>query len=245
MNDEKTSATHAQRALIALRQRILSGTAPGGTRLYEVALADDLEISRTPIRAALSQLAEEGLLDRAPSGGFLVRSFALADVVDTIELRGVLEGTAARFAAERGASDADLEGLDSLVAELDTCFAESPPSVDLEAYSSLNVRFHETLAGLAGSPVIEREIRRVTRLPFASPSAFLADRLHFDSFRRSLMPAQEQHRAMAEAIRRREGARAEAVAREHARAAIRNVEFIFAADPQLRTGLPGLALIAG
>ena len=50
----------------------------------------------------MSRLAEEGLLDRVNSGGFVVRTFGFADVVDAIELRGVLEGTAARLAAERG-----------------------------------------------------------------------------------------------------------------------------------------------
>lgn len=84
--------THALRAQIALRQRILNGDYPGGTRLYEVSLAEELAVSRTPVREALSRLAEEGLLVRTRSGGFVVRSFAVADVLDMIELRGVLEG---------------------------------------------------------------------------------------------------------------------------------------------------------
>jgi GntR family transcriptional regulator, vanillate catabolism transcriptional regulator len=105
MTGEEKTATHAQRALVALRKRILGGELAGGTRLYEVALAEELGISRTPVRAALSVLAEESLLDRGAGGGFVVRSFAVRDVVDTIELRGVLEGTAARMAAERGVPD--------------------------------------------------------------------------------------------------------------------------------------------
>ena len=74
-------------------------------------LAKEFSISRTPIREALSRLAEEGLLERARGGGFVVRSFAIADVLDMIELRGVLEGTAARLAAERGVSAAKLAGI--------------------------------------------------------------------------------------------------------------------------------------
>ena len=89
--------THSKRALFRLRQRIVEGEIPGGTRLYEVALAEKLQISRTPVREAMSRLAEEGLLDRANGGGFLVRSFSYADVVDAIELRGVLEGTVIAF----------------------------------------------------------------------------------------------------------------------------------------------------
>src|SRR5690554_4658921 len=98
-----SSRTHAMRAVIELREKIVSGEIPGGTRLFEVSMAESLNISRTPVREAMSRLAEEGLLDRARGGGFTVRTFGFADVVDAIELRGVLEGTAARLAAERGA----------------------------------------------------------------------------------------------------------------------------------------------
>jgi len=96
------ASTHTLRARIEVRERILRGDLPGGTRLFEVALAEDLGISRTPVREAMSRLVEEGLLERVRGGGFTVRRFALADVIDTIELRGVLEGTAARLGAERG-----------------------------------------------------------------------------------------------------------------------------------------------
>ena len=243
MSRETSSGTHSQRALIALRKRILAGTFPGGTRLLEVALAEDLAISRTPVRAALSRLAEEGLLDRA-GGGFVVRSFAISDVVETIELRGVLEGTAARFAAEKGVSAETLEAFATVIASIDACLADGPERTDLEVYSRLNTAFHAQLAQASQSGVIQREIDRVSRLPFAAPSSFLADHLQVDSFRKTLVPAQEQHRALVDAIRRREGARAESIAREHARAARHNVEFLFAAEPEMRQRLPGLALVA-
>lgn len=244
MTTATTAETHAQRALIALRQRILSGALQGGTRLFEVALAEELAVSRTPVRAALSQLAEEGLLDRVRGGGFVIRSFALADVVDTIELRGVLEGTAARFAAERGAAPEKLRHLESILAQIDVCLSGKIEEIDIGAYSRLNAQFHLALSDMSGSAVLQREIDRVTRLPFAAPSAFLADDLHIDSFRQTLGPAQEQHRALVEAIRCREGARAESLAREHARAARRNVEFLLSTDPAQRANLPSLALIA-
>jgi GntR family transcriptional regulator of vanillate catabolism len=244
MSSEPNTGTHAQRALITLRQKILAGAMSGGTRLFEVALAEELEISRTPVRAALSQLAEEGLLDRARGGGFVVRTFALADVVDTIELRGVLEGTAARFAAERGAGPDEMAGIEAICGQLDDCVSVGPMQTDLALYSRLNGEFHAHLSVLSGSPVLMREIERVTKLPFASPSAFLADQFQIDSLRKSLPPAQEQHKALLDAIRRREGARAESIAREHSRPARRNVEYIFATDPDLRATVPSLALIA-
>lgn len=221
------ASTHTLRARIEVRERILRGDLPGGTRLFEVALAEDLGISRTPVREAMSRLAEEGLLERVRGGGFVVRRFALADVIDTIELRGVLEGTAARLAAERGPDPVHLARLNDLLARLDTCFS-ADDHVDLERYSDLNASFHESLALSSGSAVLQGEIARVTRLPFASPSAFLPDRSRLTAFRRTLIVGQSEHRAIVEAMAAREGARAEALAREHARAARRNVEYLFA-----------------
>ena len=93
--------------------------------------------------------------------------------------------------------------------------------------------------------MIEREIERVTRLPFASPSAFLPSHGRMGGDRKTLMMAQEQHRAIVEAIQRREGARAEALAREHAHTAKRNAEAIFGGDSALRHTVPSLALISG
>jgi GntR family transcriptional regulator of vanillate catabolism len=237
----KSAKTHAERALITLRQRILNGGLSGGTRLFEVVLAEELEISRTPVRAALSKLAEEGLLDRAKGGGFVVRSFNLADVMDTIELRGVLEGTAARFAAERGATPEQLAEAHDIVESIDGVLSVQP--VDMAEYSTLNTRFHALLVRMSGSDALARQIDRVTALPFASPSAFLDDEARAEQLMSNLRVAHEQHRAIVEAIAHREGARAESLAREHSRAARRNVTFLTSVDAEEHEGASTLALL--
>jgi GntR family transcriptional regulator of vanillate catabolism len=227
-----------------LRNRILSGDYPGGTRLFEVPLAETLQISRTPVREVMSRLAEEGLLDRLANGGFVVRSFTYADAVDAIELRGVLEGTAARLAAERGVGQEGLDQLQSLLKQLDACFGENADDIDLETYSGLNARFHAVLVELSGSTVIQREVERAKRLPFASPSAFLSGRAHVAAFRQSLHIAQDQHRSMLAAIAAREGSRAEFLAREHARIARKNLEYAVHENPDLILSVPGLVLLS-
>lgn len=237
--------THATRAVIELRKRILGGELPGGMRLFEVPMAEQLQISRTPVREAMSRLAEEGLLDRARNGGFVVRSFSYADVIDAIELRGVLEGTAARLAAERGVAPEVLARIGAIVGRLDQCFGNRPGEVDFEAYAERNAAFHRELAGLSGSDIVRREAERMTRLPFASPSAFLPDRADIEAFRRSLNTAQDQHRAIVAAIAAREGTRAEMIAREHARIARRNLEYVMTEDRSLIRHVPGLALVLG
>lgn len=241
--EESSKTTHTMRALMELRKQILNRQYPGGTRLYEVPLAETLQISRTPVREVMARLSEEGLLDRLANGGFVVRSFTYADAVDAIELRGVLEGMAARLAAERGVSPAGLDRLRECLDRLDDSFGPKAGEVDLEAYCGANAEFHTVLVELCASPVMQREVERATRLPFASPSAFLSGRSQVAAFRQSLHVAQDQHRSLVQAIAAREGARAEAIAREHARIARKNLDYAFFDDPELMQTVPSLVLV--
>ena len=97
--EAEPSGSQAVRALLRLREMVLAGELPAGSRIAELAIVEKLGVSRTPIRAALMRLEQEGLLESLPGGGYAVRSFSERDVVDAIELRGTLEGLAARLAA--------------------------------------------------------------------------------------------------------------------------------------------------
>jgi GntR family transcriptional regulator of vanillate catabolism len=231
------------KALMGVRDLVLDGHIRPGERLSEVAIAERLGISRTPIRAALARLEQEGLLEVIPSGGYAVRGFAREEVIDAIELRGVLEGTAARLAAERGVPPARMKAIQDLVRALDDTVRDRPQDMDFERYVALNAAFHEALAGLSGSETIRREIERVTRLPFASPSAFLDKQADVPAFRQSLLVGQTQHKAIVSAIEMREGGRAEALAREHARLARQNLEYVMAEDRSLLRRVRALALV--
>ena len=96
--------TQITKAVLRLRELIFNGRFSPGERMAELPLVELLGVSRTPLRLALAELEHEGLLRGLPAGGYVVREFTQGDVRDAIELRGVLEGTAARFAAERGAT---------------------------------------------------------------------------------------------------------------------------------------------
>src|SRR6187401_3414296 len=99
------------RAFFGLREILLRGEFTRGERISELPLVARLGTSRTPIRLALERLAHMGLLDVLASGGFTVREFTLSEVLDAIEVRGVLEGTVARLAAERLSGDHELAAL--------------------------------------------------------------------------------------------------------------------------------------
>ncbi len=212
------------RAQFRLRQMIITGDLLPGTRLTEATLAEERELSWSSVQDALCELHEEGLLERDRRGNFVVRSFKLADALDAIEVRGTLEGTAARLAAERAVPLGRMAKLDQIVDLMDESLDPRRDAPDIEAYVRLNGEFHRALASLAGSAVVARELDRVMKLPFASASAFMQSDWKDTAFRASLVTAQAQHRSIVDAIVQREGARAEALAREHARLARQNFE---------------------
>lgn len=240
MNGQDRNAQFA-RALIELRSLVLNGAVQPGERLPETTLAERLSLSRTPLRQAMDRLVDEGLLERIETGGCRVARFSMNDIKDAIELRGVLEGTAARLAAERGMVPALADRMRRVLDALDVAVAGT---LDFKAYVHLNEEFHDLLARLAGSAIVTREVERANRLPAASPTAFMQGQEMIPDFRESLRRAQLQHRAIFDAIKDREGARAEALAREHARLARSNLEYVTDKDPSLAERVPGLALVA-
>ena len=228
---------------MGLRALLLSGDYPAGSRLPEVALAERLGVSRTPLRQAMARLVDEGLLARIDTGGCRVVGFSLGDIIDAIEIRGVIEGTAARLAAERGASVELLGECRLALSQLDIAVS-NPENIDFDKYVHFNERFHNLVGKLSGSSVIANEVERASNLLLASPSAFLKGQELIPDFQASLLIAQSQHRSILNAIEGREGSRAEALSREHARLARRNLEFVLQSKPNLVNKVPGLALVA-
>ena len=225
---------------------LLRGDFQPGERLSELPLVARLGVSRTPIRLALDRLANEGLLEVWPTGGFVVRAFTLTDVYDAIEMRGVLEGAAARLAAERLGDRREVSRLCSLQEELERVMPLDPqlhPTIDSFAhYLDLNESFHSALVDLAKSPMLRRTLDRLLSLPFASPSATVFARLKLPKAKELLTVAHEHHNAIIEALQNRQGSRAEGLAREHAGLALRNLEAALA-DKDVLNSVPGASLI--
>ncbi len=152
------------KATLGLRELVFDGEFAPGERVPEVDLAARLGVSRTPMRLALSTLAHEGLLEPLAGGGFVVRSFTRDDVVDAIELRGVLEGTAARLAAERLESDRRTRRLCARPPGRWTSVVHDPSSEALVRYVELNDVYHDALVDLAKSPTLARADRQRRRI---------------------------------------------------------------------------------
>jgi GntR family transcriptional regulator of vanillate catabolism len=230
-------------ALLSLREFILKGEVSAGERMSELALVERLGVSRTPIRAALARLEQEGLLRALPGGGYAANAFNERDIHAAIEIRGTLEGLAARLAAERGVSASELVRLQTCLRALDDLILGVGVSPEnFSDYVHLNERFHAIIIELADSAVLAQQIARSVVLPFASPGAFVMVQASLPEAPAMFTIAQDQHRCVARAIEAREGARAETVMREHARLARRNLDLALS-NRHIRNLVPGAKLI--
>jgi GntR family transcriptional regulator, vanillate catabolism transcriptional regulator len=222
---QASKRSQTTKATLGVRQLVFEGELAPGERVPEVALAQRLGVSRTPLRIALATLAYEGLLEPLRGGGFVVRSFTRADIADAIELRGVLEGTAARLAAERLQAPTELSTLVDLAGQLDEVVQDLSPE-SIVRYVELNDAYHAELVDLARSPTLARAIAHVVVLPFASPGALLSSQAVLPRSREILAVAQHHHRVLIDAIRAGQGTRAEEIGREHARLAALNLDLV-------------------
>ena len=241
--DDGAATSQTVRTQLRLRELIVGGELKPGSRIAELTLVERLGASRTPIRMALVRLEEEGLLEALPNGGFAVKDFSEADIHDAIEVRGTLEGLAARLAAERGIGPVLLADARDCLARIDELLAPRELTEDsFSGYVEQNGRFHSLLAEMCGSDVVRRQLERAKTLPFASPNGFVMAQATGPDARDILVVAQQQHVGVIDAIVQREGARAEALMREHARIARHNLTQALQSHQTLQL-VPGASLI--
>ncbi len=239
MDPMEPSSTSSTSLVASLRKLIGDGRYPAGTRLAEEAVAQALGVSRTPVRLAFRTLAQEGLLQPAGKRGFVVREFSVEDVLCAVEVRGALEGLAARRLAERGLP-ADLRSvLQGCIDDGEAMLAKGHlVDADIDLWSRLNARFHGSIVQATDSRVIADAIARNNHLPFASADSITVQKNALQREHQKLRFAQMQHRLVFDALLRREGARAEALMREHANIGVRYGAFFGLDDDSAASAEP-------
>lgn len=202
--------TLAQDVTETLRNWILQGDMQPGERLEEIPLAEKLGVSRTPVRAALATLANEGLVDHQPKRGYLVQGFDMEAIAAAYEVRAVLEGLACRNAATRGLTDHQAQRLRDALAEGDRILAggELRPE-DHAPYQQMNVTIHDTLLQASGNPWVNRFAEQAQNIPFAS------DRIILWDDHAIILRSHGDHHRIIEAVIARDSVRAEQLMREH------------------------------
>lgn len=205
------------RVIVRIREMILHGELTPGQRVREVELAAKLGVSRTPVRESLPILAQEGMLTQLDTRGFVVRAFTPQEIMDAIDVRGVLEGLAARMLAEQGPPRRLIQLLHECLREGDEIFAKRHLLESDEArYGEMNKHFHFLIIEGAGSKVIADAIERNGRIPFAAAHAIAFDNVNLPRMYDYLNAAHRQHHAIVQALENGEGARVAGLMYEHA-----------------------------
>lgn len=195
-----------------LRQAILGRTIPSGQKLVVRVLAEQLGLSPTPVKEALSALEREGLVVAIPHRGYFVLEPTLEDIREIYNLREVLEGLAARLAVAN-----DGQALVPKLEKLLTKQRKAADKGDLESYGDLDLAFHRTFWEaahnrrlLATAETIDGQIRMLINSSAAIPGRLVGSRA--------------EHEAVMSAVRGKDPEAAEAAMRTHVRNAGRALE---------------------
>lgn len=186
-----------------LREAIISGVLIPGERLMEIQLAEEMGVSRTPVREAIRKLELEGFVVMIPRKGAYVSGISMKDIADVFELRAALEGLAAGLAAER-VTEEELEQLERILVKLGECVQNN----DLEQLVELDTEFHDTLFKASRN---ERLVQIVSNLReqiqrFRTTTLAAPGRMKF---------AIQEHKKIVEAVSERNVELARALASEH------------------------------
>ena len=187
----------------SLREAIINGVLKPGERLMEVQLAEEMGVSRTPVREAIRKLELEGFVIMVARKGAYVAGISMKDVADVFEIRAALEGLAASLAAER-ITDEEKEEMERLLVRKAACVEAG----DYDSLTEIDTQFHELLYKASRN---ERLMQIISNLR-EQINRFRMVSLAFPGRGREAL---EEHKKMAEAIAERNAALAQALAQEH------------------------------
>ncbi len=203
---------HSLRAQVfsEIERAILDGNLKAGDSLIELKLSQELGVSRTPVREALRQLELEGLVKTIPNKGAIVIGVSQKDIEDIYTLRMVLEGLAARWAAQN-ITDEELERLENVV-ELQEFYAEKN---DVLQVWQLDNKFHEIIFSACNSRIMTHTLMGFHHY------IQKAREMSFQTSGRPTLAASE-HRKILDALKKHDGDSSEFLTSEHVRQAKEN-----------------------
>lgn len=187
----------------SLREAILSGQLRPGERLMEIQLAEEMGVSRTPVREAIRKLELEGSVVMIPRKGAYVSGLSLKDIADVFEIRGALEGLAAELASDR-ITDEELEELERYLVKI----AEEIENGDLNKVVQTDTDFHSLLYQASRNGRLTQIINNLRE----QIQRFRTTSLSYPG---RMKNALEEHRKIVEAIASRDGDLARKLAQEH------------------------------
>lgn len=187
----------------SLREAIIQGKLGPGERLMEIQLAEEMGVSRTPVREAIRKLELEGLVVMIPRKGAYVAGLSLKDIADVFEIRRALEGLAAELASER-ATDEELEEMERYLVKI----SEEIETGDVDKVVETDTGFHSLLYKASRNERLTQIINNLREQIQRSRTTSL-------SYPGRMKIAVEEHRKIVEAVSARDGELARKLAHEH------------------------------
>jgi len=164
----------SEKAYDVLKQRLVAGSYPPGAQLKEEHIARELGLSRTPVRAALKRLIDDGLAAFEAGRGVRVAEWTDGDILETYHLRALLEAHAAQRAAQRG-DPAVIATLEQLNRDMAAGIAKGGPEA-AQKLQAINSRFHRTILEGSGSPRLKQLLASIIDMPVVVRSFFVSNR---------------------------------------------------------------------
>lgn len=207
---QQAKSTRSINVTEILREQLLRGEFSPNTRLQETALAERMQVSRTPIRESLRVLAKDGLLDYAPNRGYSVRPFSLDDIIAAFRVRSVLEGLGCRLIAERSMSDSLRESLQSTLQEGEQLLvSEQLQKGEFDQWREMNKHFHLAILLETQNDLLVRFAKASRNIPIVFNGSFRWYSL------RAFQRAQDHHQAIYDAMLNEQPDRADFMMQEH------------------------------
>ncbi|MDA8887499.1 GntR family transcriptional regulator [Hellea sp.] len=200
----------SERAYEKIRTLLIQEQYAPGSRLSESELSQKCGVSRTPVREALRRLALEYFVRIEPNRGAFVIDWSREDIIDMFEMRSMMEGLAARKAAER-ATPKQILGLSKIVIDIEE-IANKAGNDMMSSFLSLNREFHEIIFAASGSPRLKETISR-----FVEQAVVVRTAAQFTP--EDVMRSNQHHKELVNAIKIKNGVLAESIMRVHILAA--------------------------
>ena len=135
-----------QKVYRVLKESIIKGFLEPGTKLLENKIAEEMHVSRTPVREAMQKLVAEGFVKTNPNQTMVVTEVSLEDVKEVLQIRGVLEGLAARIAAKK-INRQEIDELENVVAQMSLHVTKE----NLSSYCQVDDEFHNLILNICGN----------------------------------------------------------------------------------------------